>query len=78
MAGPPRAGHAALALHPLPPLAISAYQEASGRYDAEIAYRVDRYWKMRAPGGTAFSIEHESVAEVLDQIRKLREIFFGP
>ena len=77
MAGPLRVGHVTLDLHSLPPLAISAYQEAGGRYDAEIAYRVDRYWKMRALGGAAFSIEHESEAEVRDQIRKLREIFFG-
>ena len=63
---------------PFAGVAISAYEEAGGRYDREIGYRVERYWKTRALGGTAFSIEHESEAEVLDQIRKVREIFFGP
>ena len=51
---------------PFAGLAISAYQEAGGRYDREIAFRVDRYWRTRALGGAAFSIEHESEAEVLD------------
>lgn len=56
---------------------IAAYRKAGGRYDENIAHRVDRYWPARALGGLSFSLRHENEAEVLDQVRKVREIFFG-
>ena len=57
--------------------AIAAYREAGGRYDEAIAHRVERYWPARALGGLSFSLRHETEAEVVDQVRKVREIFFG-
>ena len=62
---------------PFAETAFAAYREAGGRYDEEVAYRVDRYWPARALGGLAFSLRHETEDEVLDQVRKVREIFFG-
>lgn len=57
--------------------AIAAYREAGGHYDDDTAHRVERYWPARALGGLSFSLRHETEAEVLDQVRKVREIFFG-
>ena len=57
--------------------AVAAYREAGGRYDDGLAYRVERYWPARAMGGLSFSLRHETEAEVLDQVRKVSEIFFG-
>lgn len=57
--------------------AVSAYREAGGRYDEDTAYRVERYWPARALGGLSFSLRHETEPEVLDQVRKVRDIFFG-
>ncbi len=57
--------------------AVASYREAGGRYGDGIAYRVERYWPARALGGLSFSLRHETEAEVLDQVRKVREIFFG-
>ncbi len=58
--------------------AVAAYREAGGRHDDGVAYRVERYWPARALGGLSFSLRHETEAEVLDQVRKVRELFFGP
>ena len=72
--------HGALAypmLRGLADAAIAAYRKVGGRYDNTIAHRVGRYWQSRVLGGLAFSIEFEDEDEVLDQIRKVREIFFG-
>lgn len=57
--------------------AVAAYREAGGRYNEAVAYRIERYWPARALGGLSFSLRHETEAEVLDQVRKVREIFFG-
>ncbi len=57
--------------------AIAAYRGAGGRYDEDVAYRVERYWPARAFGGLSFSLRHEGEAEVLDEVRKVRDIFFG-
>ena len=63
---------------PFADAAIAAYRKAGGCYDNTIAYRVGRYWQSRVLGGLAFSIEFEDEAEVRDQIRKVREVHFGP
>ena len=57
--------------------AVAAYRQADGRYDDDIAHRVEWYWPARALGGLSFSLRHETEAEVLGQVRKVREIFFG-
>ncbi len=56
---------------------VAAYVAAGGRFDAEIAWRADRYWESRDLGGLAFAIEHEDEAEALDAIRKVRAVHFG-
>ncbi len=40
--------------------AIAAYGEAGGRYDDDIAHRVECYWPARALGGLSFSLRHET------------------
>ena len=50
---------------------VSAYRSAGGNFDAEDAYRAERFYQGREFGGLAWAIEHNDEQEVADSVRKV-------